>query len=106
MNKVKVAIIGLGGVAQLVHLPNLLKIKSVIIQSVAEIKTNRLNAIAEKFNIPERYKDYRELLAKSDVDAVIVATPTALHKEIAIDCLNAKKELLVEKPIARTFKEA
>ena len=106
MNKVKVAIIGLGGVAQLVHLPNLLKIKSVIIQSVAEIKTNRLNAIAEKFNIPERYKDYRELLAKSDVDAVIVATPTALHKEIAIDCLNANKELLVEKPIARTFKEA
>jgi len=106
MNKVKVAIIGLGGVAQLVHLPNLLKIKSVVIQSVAEIKTNRLNAIAEKFNIPERYKDYRELLAKSDVDAVIVATPTALHKEIAIDCLNAKKELLVEKPIARTFKEA
>lgn len=106
MNKVKVAIIGLGGVAQLVHLPNLLKIKSVVIQSVAEIKTNRLNAIAEKFNIPERYKDYRELLAKSDVDAVIVATPTALHKEIAIDCLNAKKDLLVEKPIARTFKEA
>jgi len=106
MNKVKVAIIGLGGVAQLVHLPNLLKIKSVILQSVAEIKTNRLNAIAEKFNIPERYKDYRELLAKSDVDAVIVATPTALHKEIAIDCLNANKELLVEKPIARTFKEA
>ncbi len=106
MNKVKVAIIGLGGVAQLVHLPNLLKIKSVIIQSVAEIKTNRLNAIAEKFNIPERYKDYRELLVKSEVDAVIVATPTALHKEIAIDCLNAKKDLLVEKPIARTFKEA
>ncbi|MCZ6702315.1 MAG: Gfo/Idh/MocA family oxidoreductase [Ignavibacteria bacterium] len=106
MNKVKVAIIGLGGVAQLVHLPNLLKIRSVVIQSVAEIKTNRLNAIAEKFNIPERYKDYRELLVKSDVDAVIVATPTALHKEIAIDCLNAKKEILVEKPIARTFKEA
>ncbi len=106
MNKVKVAIIGLGGVAQLVHLPNLLKIKSVVLQSVAEIKTNRLNAIAEKFNIPERYKDYRELLAKSDVDAVIVATPTALHKEIAIDCLNANKDLLVEKPIARTFKEA
>lgn len=106
MNKVKVAIIGLGGVAQLVHLPNLLKIKSVVIQSVAEIKANRLNAIAEKFNIPERYKDYRELLAKSDVDAVIVATPTGLHKEIAIDCLNAKKEVLVEKPIARTFKEA
>jgi len=106
MNKVKVAIIGLGGVAQLVHLPHLLKIKSVVLQSVAEIKTNRLNAIAEKFNIPERYKDYRELLVKSEVDAVIVATPTALHKEIAIDCLNAKKDLLVEKPIARTFKEA
>ena len=106
MDEVKVAIIGLGGVAQLVHLPNLSKIKSVRLQSVAEVKASRRNAIAQKFNIPESYKDHRDLLDKSDIDAVIITTPTALHKDVAIDCLNAKKDVLVEKPIARNYKEA
>ena len=55
---------------------------------------------------PENYKDHRQLLDKSDVDAVIITTPTALHRDIAIDCLNAKKDVLVEKPIARNYKEA
>ena len=102
---VKIAVIGLGSVAQLVHLPNLLKINSIELRSVAEVKTSRLNTIADKFNIPERYKDYKELLQKSDVDAVIITTPTSLHKEITIDCLNAGKDVLVEKPIARNYKE-
>ena len=102
---VKIAVIGLGSVAQLVHLPNLLKINHIELKSVAETKTNRLNTIADKFNISERYKDYKELLQKSDVDAVIITTPTSLHKEITIDCLNAGKDVLVEKPIARNYKE-
>ena len=102
---VKIAIIGLGSVAQLVHLPNLLKISNIELKSVAETKTSRLNTIADKFNIPERYRDYKELLQKSDVDAVIIITPTRLHKEITIDSLNAGKDVLVEKPIARNHKE-
>ena len=106
MEQVRVAIIGLGGVAQIVHLPNLSKIKNAEIKSVAEINKSRLKAVAEKFNIKERYSDYHELLEKSDIDAVIVATPTSLHKDIVIDCLNAKKDVLVEKPIARTVAEA
>lgn len=106
MDKVKVALVGLGGVAQLVHLPNLSKIKNVEVKAVAEVKTSRLNAVADKFNIKERYKDYKQLLEKSDIDAVIIATPTGLHKELVIDCLNAKKDVLVEKPIALTYKEA
>ncbi len=104
--KTKVAIIGLGGIVQLVHLPNLLKMNNVIVTAVAEINKNRLNTIADKFSIEERYSDYKELLAKSDADAVIIATPTHLHKETAIASLKAKKDVLVEKPLARTFAEA
>src|ERR1035438_10683932 len=74
MEKIKVAVIGLGGIAQLVHLPNLIKANNVSVTAVAEINKNRLNTIADKFNITERYTDYKELLEKSDVDAVIVAT--------------------------------
>ncbi len=106
MDKVGVAVIGLGGVAQLVHLPNLTKISNAEARAVAEVNSSRLNAVADKFNITERYKDYRELLDNNNIDAVIVATPTSLHKEIAIDCLNAKKDVLVEKPIAPTYSDA
>ena len=51
MEKTRVAVIGLGSVAQMVHLPNLMKIKNSEISSVAEISKNRLNQVADKFNI-------------------------------------------------------
>ncbi len=106
MDQTKVAVIGLGGVAQLIHLPNLLKVSNATISAVAEINKNRLNTIADKFNIKERYTDYKEMLAKSECDAVIIATPTSTHKEVAIECLKAKKNVLVEKPLARSYNEA
>ena len=105
-DQTKIAVIGLGGVAQLVHLPNLLRINNVSVTAVAEINKNRLNTIADKFNIKERYTDYKELLANNNCDAVIIATPTSTHKDVAIDCLKAKKNVLVEKPLARSYEEA
>ncbi len=105
MEKTKIGIIGLGTIAQLVHLPNFSKINNAVVTAVAEIRKSRLDTIANKFNIKEKYLDYHELLEKSDTDAIIIATPTNTHKEIAIDCLKAKKDVLVEKPLARTFNE-
>jgi predicted dehydrogenase len=106
MEKTKVGVIGLGSVAQLIHLPNLIKLNSVEVTSVAEVNKSRLAAITDKFNIKEKYTDYNELLAKSDVQAVIIATPTGTHKEIAMAALKAKKDVLVEKPLARSVAEA
>jgi predicted dehydrogenase len=106
MDNIKVAVIGLGGIAQLVHLPNLLKTNNVTVTAVADINKNRLNTIADKFNIKERYTRYEDLLEKSDSDAIIVATPTATHKEITIAVVQAGKDVLVEKPLARTYDEA
>lgn len=106
MDKVKVGVIGLGSVAQVVHLPNLSKINDVEICAVSEVKKSRLNSIADKFNVPDRFTSYEELLEKSECDAVIVSTPTSTHKDIAIDCFKAGKDVLVEKPLARTYNEA
>jgi predicted dehydrogenase len=106
MEKTKVAVIGLGGIAQLVHLPYLTKIENIEITAVAEVNKSRLNTIADKFNIKERYKDHNELLANSDTGTIIVATPTNTHKEIAIACLKANRDVLIEKPLARTYNES
>ena len=94
MEKAKIGVIGLGGVAQLVHLPNLNKLANVELTAVAEVNKNRLLTISDKFNVKEKYLDYNEMLEKSDIDAVIVATPTSTHTDIAIDCLNAGKDVL------------
>jgi predicted dehydrogenase len=106
MEKTKIGIIGLGSIAQLVHLPNLSKMENVEITSVAEVRKSRLNTIADKFNIKERYSNYTEMLQKSEVEAVIITTPTATHKEISVEALKAKKSVLVEKPLARSYEEA
>lgn len=106
MKKTRIGIIGLGTVAQLIHLPNFSKIKNADVTAVSEIKSGRLESVADKFNIPQRFRDYKNLLEKSDVDAVIITTPTSMHKDVAIDCLNAGKDVLIEKPIARNYSEA
>ncbi len=106
IEKTNVAIIGLGGIVQLVHLPNLLKMNNVKVTAVAEINKNRLNTMADKFSIEGKYTDYKELLTDAEADAIIIATPTHLHKETAIAALKANKDVLVEKPLARTYAEA
>jgi len=105
MEKTRVAVIGLGSVAQLVHLPNLVKIKNAEISALAEINKNRLYSVADKYGIKKVYSDYKQLLNDSNIDAIIIATPTHLHKQMAIDCLTAGKDVLVEKPLARNSSE-
>lgn len=104
--KTKIAIIGLGGVAQLVHLPILTKLNSVEIPAVAEVNKTRLKTVASKFGITKQYTDYLEMIDNEEIDAVIISTPTNTHKDIAVDCLNNKKHVLIEKPIATNYIEA
>ncbi len=107
MNKnTKIVVIGLGGVAQLVHLPILSKLRSVEIVAVSELNKTRLNTVAEKFNIKNRFTDYKEMLDNIEFDAAIISTPTNTHKEIALACFKHKKDVLIEKPIALNYQEA
>jgi len=105
MEKTKVGVIGLGGIAQLVHLPNIVKLSNAEVTAVSEIDKRKLNAVADKFNITNRYSNYKELLENSDVDVVIIATPTSSHSEVAIKALNCGIHVLVEKPFVRSFEE-
>lgn len=65
-----------------------------------------LAALAERHGIPRTTTDWRELAADSGIDAVVIATPNALHAPQAIACLEAGKHVLVEKPMSRTLEEA
>jgi predicted dehydrogenase len=54
---------------------------------------------------PATFKDYRELLADKSIDAVFIMTPEHLHRNMAVDALNAGKHVYLEKPLAHTIEE-
>jgi len=70
--------------------------------AICDKNEGRAAAVAEKYGIKEVYTDYKEMLIKSGCDAVSIVTPDHLHAEIAVACAEAKKDMLIEKPIATT----
>jgi predicted dehydrogenase len=74
------------------------------IVAVCDVYEKRKRKQAEKYNA-KGFLDYRELLALSEVDAVIVATPDHWHARIALDAMDAGKDVYLEKPMCHTNKE-
>jgi len=104
--KLKVGIIGSGGIAQGAHMPGYAELPDVELYAVADINPANAKAAAEKFHVPHVLKDWRKLVAMDEIDAVSVCTPNALHCEPTVECLKAGKHVLVEKPIAVSAVEA
>lgn len=104
--KARIGIVGLGWIAQVFHLPILSKLPEVDIVAVCDRDKNRARAIAEKYGIARYYTDHQEMMAKEDLHAVDICTSTDAHTEVSIAALDAKRDVFVEKPIARTFAEA
>jgi predicted dehydrogenase len=70
--------------------------------AICDLNWQRAKEFAEAHKIPQVYGNHREMLEKSCCDAVSVVTPDFLHAEIACDCAEAKKHMLIEKPLATT----
>ncbi|TCP29475.1 putative dehydrogenase [Scopulibacillus darangshiensis] len=103
----KVGLIGAGGIAQGVHIPNYLKCgEKAEIAAVADVAKEKAEECAQKFNIPNMYGHYQDMLEKQDLDAVSVCTPNKFHKEASIAALNAGCHVLCEKPPAMNIQEA
>jgi len=107
MEKIKFAIVGLGGISQVMHLPILSKISEIEITAICDVDFGKVKHIAKKYNIQKYYKEVDELLSENpEINAVIIATRTDSHHDIAIKCLKAGKNILVEKPLARNIRES
>lgn len=105
--KLKIGIIGSGGIAQGAHMRGYAAIPDLCeMVATCDINPEVAKAAAEKFNIPKTYTDYRELLKDKEIDAVSVTTPNAYHMQPTIDALKAGKHVLCEKPLAMNAKEA
>ncbi|RCW74846.1 Gfo/Idh/MocA family protein [Saliterribacillus persicus] len=107
MEKLKVAIIGAGGIASEVHIPYYLQHTDRIeIVAITDIVEERVRAVATKFDIPHVFTSYDEMLNTIEIDAVSVCVPNKFHKEATIAALNAGCNVLCEKPPAMNVQEA
>ncbi len=106
MDKIKVLIAGLGGIAQIAHLPIISKLKDAEIAGVCDIDKAKSKSIADKYNVKNYYTDYEKMVDEVEADCIIVTTPTNLHKDVAVKGLEAGLHCLVEKPLARKEDEA
>jgi predicted dehydrogenase len=103
--RLRCAVIGTGGFG-LAHLDSLLHCPRASTVAIAEINPERLKDAADRYKIARAYADYHDLLDQPDIDAVTIAVPNHLHARIAIDALQARKHVLLEKPMAMNAKEA
>ncbi len=102
--KLIVAFIGAGMIAEK-HAEAFGKTGMVDIKWVARRNASKLQAFQNKFNIPNGTTDYKEVLNDPEVDAVVITTPPNVHYQIFIECLEAKKHILLEKPAGITREE-
>lgn len=96
--------IGLGRWARITHIMNLKQIPGVEIVAVCDLDASNVKeALGLIDGSPAVYNDYRQLLADSQVDAVMVIVPNFLHKDIVLAALQQGKHVFCEKPLATTF---
>ncbi len=105
MEKLRVAVIGCGSIAQHRHLPEYKSNENVELIAVCDINEERALVVAEKYGV-KAYRNYEELLSSGSVDAVSVCTPNYLHAPISIAALKAGIHVLCEKPMATSKEEA
>ena len=103
---VNIAVIGLGRQGRAI-IGELQKLDGVKIVAVCDTVQSRLDASLRRVQGAEGFTDHKALLDKAkDVTAVIIATPTHLHKAIAVDSLSAGKHVYCEAPLAHTIEDA
>ena len=105
-SKLRVGIIGIGRFASLNHVPRLRDTGRAKVVAISRRNAELLALAKEELAIPEAYTDWREMLDRAELDAVVVSTPHYLHAEHTLAALERGLHVLVEKPMALTHTDA
>ncbi len=106
MAKLKVGIIGTGGISH-AHMGGYKALADrVQVVAACDIDEPKLKRYAERYGIPHTYTDYNEMMAKEDLDCVSVTTWNAAHKGATIAALRGGANVICEKPMAMNAAEA
>ena len=101
--KVKAAVIG-AGIGKY-HIQGYQKHAQAEVVAICDVNEAAAKAVACDFGIPGVYTDYKQMLRQAEFDCVSVCVPNKLHLPLTVACLQAGKDVLCEKPLARTAAE-
>ncbi|MDC3417577.1 Gfo/Idh/MocA family protein [Aquibacillus salsiterrae] len=103
---VNVAIVGVGAISS-AHIKGYQEFQgNCNIVALCDIYPEKAKKSVKEYNLAaEVYDDYKEMLKRDDIDLVSVCTPPYTHAQISVDCLDAGKHVLVEKPMASSLEE-
>jgi predicted dehydrogenase len=103
MEQVRVGVIGCGIGA--FHVEGFKEDPRARVVALAGLDEERCSMLTTKHEIPHRYRNYEEMLANPDIDAVTVAVPNFLHGEVTLAAIAAGKHVMIEKPMCKTVEE-
>lgn len=98
----RIGVVGIGWWATFNHIPTIQNHPNGEIVAICDLDAERLKIAGDKFGISARYTDLDEMLAKENLDGVMISTPHVAHTGPAIAALQAGCHVLVEKPMATT----
>ncbi|MFQ6047723.1 MAG: Gfo/Idh/MocA family protein [Gemmatimonadales bacterium] len=101
-DKLRVAVIGAGAIAQVAHLSVLSRLDDVETVALCDADLVKARSIAARLEIPEVFDDAEDLLSTAKPDAVVICTPNHLHEVHAVSALAAGAHVLCERPLAIT----
>lgn len=107
--QIRIGVIGLGEVAQIIHLPILRSLPDRFhLTAICDVSPSLLTFIGDRYDIPidARHDDFHDLVVRQDVDAVLVLNSDEYHADTAIAAMRAGKHVLIEKPMCLTLREA
>jgi predicted dehydrogenase len=103
--RIRLGLIGAGQRGQK-HLSDYEKIEGAEIVAVADLNEALAQKVAARFNIPNVYTDFRDVLRRDDIDAVDVCLHNNLHRPVAVAAMEAGKHVYCEKPMAGSYADA
>lgn len=109
IQQIRIGVIGLGEVAQIIHLPILRSLPDRFrVTAICDVSPSLLTFIGDRYDIPidARHDDFHDLVVRQNVDAVLVLNSDEYHADTAIAAMRAGKHVLIEKPMCLTLREA
>ena len=103
MSKIRLGFVGVGGMGQCAHLQNYATLPDCQVVAISELRPQLAAAVAARYGIPKVYADYRDMLAKESLDALVHINQFQYHGQTIPQLAQAGKPILTEKPIANSI---
>jgi len=107
LSKLRVGVVGLGEVAQVIHLPIIEQLSDHYeLAAICDISPGLLKRLGDRYRVEHRYTDFHEMIAAGGLDCVFILNSDEYHAEGTIAALDAGLDVLVEKPMCLSPREA